>query len=172
MKDVVVSLIRFLTQFGYEYVVGESKGYLACTEAYQANLTTDDALRLVYQHMFEMRELSGCCLHWSLCLLHLLRSRGYRKCALLLTPETNGTRASVCYVDDGRLFVADIVEYIKGAAKSIEDIAHIPYEEFVEPFAADAVWLEDLDKVDVPLMDFIFFQLRPNTTVNEMLRKE
>ena len=172
MKDVVVSLIRFLTQFGYEYAVGESKGHLACTAAYQAKLMTNEALRLVYQHMFEMRELSGCCLHWSICLLHLLRSKGYQKCGLILSPEPNGMKVSVYYVDDGELFVADIVEYIKGAVKSIEDISHIPYDEFVKPFEADTIWLEDLDKVKIPLMDFIFFQLKPNTTVDELLRKE
>ncbi len=172
MKDVLVSLIQFLTQFGYEYAGGKSKGYFACVEAYQAKLKTDDALRLVYQHMFEMRELSGCCLHWSLCLIYLLRSKGYQKCGLILTPETNGMKASVYYVDDGQLFVADIVEYIKGSVKDIEDIAHIPYDEFAKPFEADAVWLEDLDKVEIPLMDFLFDKnLKPNTTV-ELLGKE
>ena len=172
MMDLVVSLVRFLTQFGYEYVVGASKGHAACNEAYQNNLMTDDALRLVYQHMFENRELSGCCLHWSLCLLYLLRSLGYRNCGLILTPEPNGMKVSVYYVDDDRLFVADIVEYIKGVVKNIEDISHIPYDEFVKSFSADTVCLIDLDKVKVPLMDFLFFQLHTNTTPDEILKKE
>lgn len=172
MMDFVVSLVRFLTQFGYEYAVGASKGHDACCEAYQANLMADDALQVVYRHMFEMRELSGCCLHWSICLLYLLRSHGYRNCGLILSPEPNGKKVSVYYVDDGQLFVADIVEYIKGAVKSIEDIAHIPYNEFVKPFAHDDIWLEDLDKVEVPLMDFLFFQIKANTTPDEILKKE
>ena len=64
------------------------------------------------------------------------------------------------------------IEHLGIAVKSIEDISHIPYDEFVKPFEADTIWLEDLDKVEIPLMDFIFFQLKPNTTVDELLRKE
>lgn len=172
MMDLVVSLVRFLTQFGYEYIVGASKGHEACCKAYQNNLKADDALKLVYQHMFVKRELSGCCLHWSICLLHLLRTHGYLNSGLILTPEPNGSKVSVYYVDDGQLFVADIVEYIKGVVKSIEDISHIPYDEFVKPFTPDTICLINLDKIDVPLMDFLFFQLNTNTTPNEILKKE
>ena len=172
-SSVVSLLIRMLTTFGFEYREPQkgTPGYEVMNSVFQQEMTVHKALTFVFEHLVVKAELSGCCFNWSLALAYLIRLLGERVC-ILLTPETNGNKVSLAYESHGELLVVDIVEYIKGAVKSIEDISHIPYDEFVKPFEADTIWLEDLDKVQIPLMDFIFFQLKSNTTVDELLRKE
>lgn len=170
MMNLVSLLIQSLTVFGFEYRDFENgaPGYIAMCDAYSKKLDCLSTLKLIFEHLIIKRELSGCCVNWGLALAHLIHCFGNKVC-IMLTPEPPGRKITVAYQSDGNLFVADIVEYIKGTA-SIDEISAIPYDEFVAPFGDDVVLL-DVDKVEGSFVDLLFKEdLASNTTPEEFLQ--
>ena len=142
---VVSLLIRMLTTFGFEYRDPQkgTPGYEVMNSVFQQEMTVQQALTFVFEHLVVKAELSGCCFNWSLAL---------------------------AYESHGELLVVDIVEYIKGAS-SIDDISAIPFGKFVQPFGDNFI-LHDVDKSEGPLLDPQTGAIHSNTTPDQFMRKE
>ena len=171
MEKLVSLLIRALTAFGFNYsdFVSGTPGYAAACDAHSKKLDYNATLELIFDHLIVRRELTGCCINWGLALAHLLRCWGCKIC-IMLTPEGQGSKVTVAYNASGKLLVADIVEYIKGAA-TIDEIAAIPYEDFVAPFGNKVVLL-DVEKVEGPFVELLCkSDITSNTTPEEFLQE-
>lgn len=73
---------------------------------------------------------AGCCLHFSMYLIYLLKEANI-ECYLTTTPEEDGANhASVLYYDEGKYFIADpVADVINGTVN--ENMA-IDYNEFAQ----------------------------------------
>lgn len=171
MKDCVLSSVRSVIQlitgnlFRYDMDVANK----VITEIWNQKLGASDALKYIDDRI--AIDHAGCCFNWGGALAYRLHSMG-KKVAILLTPEPPGKKVSVVYCADGKLYVADIVEYVKGTVKSIDEISAIPYEDFIKPFGND-VWMFDVEKIEGTYLGAIAPEFpQSNTTAEEFLRKE
>lgn len=86
----------------------------------------------------------GCCLHYGMALFKLMRDAGleaYISITLEENPETGkmtDNHVSVCYVKDGKRFIADPVETVKTGEG---EFFNIPIEEYSK--ANGTVWIYD-----------------------------
>ena len=93
---------------------------------------------------FVMQNHVGCCLHYGMFLFKELREAGYEAYISitleenLTTGEKTDSHVSVCYVKDGKMFIADPVEAVKGSKDMHYDI---PIEEFKRIHGT--IWLYD-----------------------------
>ena len=139
---LVESLIREITGDNYRYDMDAAIPVI--TKVYQDDMSARDALRYIDERLAIDR--AGCCFNWGGALAYRLLQEG-KKVVIVETPEDNGQKVSVAYCDGNKLYVADIVEYIKGE-KAINEICAIPYEEFAEPFKNQWIKLFDVDKIN------------------------
>lgn len=152
--------------FKYDRAVAEK----VINNVYLQDLSATDALKYIYDHIETNR--AGRSFNWSGALIYRLLKAG-KKVAILLTPEPPDNevfvKVSVAYCDVNELYVADIIEYVKGTVKSIDDISAIPYNEFVNPFGSRAK-LIDVEKITGTYFGAIGHG--SNTTPEQFLRKE
>lgn len=96
------------------------------------------------EEAFIKQNHTGCCLHYGMMLFKGLREAGletYISITLeenLTTGEKDDNHVSVCYIKDGKMFIADPVATVKGSTEKQYDI---PFEEFKKNHGT--IWLYD-----------------------------
>ena len=139
MKNLVLSLMQELccSPAGCKYDFGD--GVMVINEA--GTLNTIDALKHINSRLEEM--YSGCCYNWAGSLAYRLTELGHRIC-IVTSPEADGLKVSLAYVDSGEVLICDIVEYVKGACSLIDCVA-IPYNDFKSQVGE--VWLHEISRM-------------------------
>lgn len=128
------------------------------------SLSIEFALLATYTHLKANKK--GASFNYATAIAHVMRHKGYN-CGIVTNVTDDSFKVSVAYAYCGKLFVCDIIEYIKGNL-GLAECSAIPFDTFKENADGD-VYLYNINDIHGSYIDALC-SCKSNITPEDFLK--